>query len=137
VTTRERLYAWTEFRAALEPALAAQLAGNSEPFIALWSQSADAFIFGGLGGFERGIAEIGPRLRWAAERVVATGFRWENLKQEVGEDLALTVDLEHMVRHVDGKAHTRALRVTQVCRFEDGHWRIIHRHADEWRPSGR
>jgi hypothetical protein len=133
----DRLDAWVRFRVALEPALAAQLQGNSEPFIALWSQRLDVFIFGGLGGYERGITEIGPRLRWAAERVIATGFRWENLKQEVGEDLALTVDLEHMVRHVEGQAQTRALRVTQVCRFEDGAWRICHRHADEYRPSGR
>ena len=137
VSNMDRNSAWADFRAKLEPALAQQLQGNSEPFIALWSQSADVFIFGGLGGYERGIGEIGPRLRWASERVVATDFRWENLKTEVGTDLALTVDLEHMTRHVEGKAIVRALRVTQVCRFEDGAWRIIHRHADEWRPSGR
>lgn len=135
--TQDRLDAWTAFRAALEPALAAQLQGNSEPFIALWSQRPDVFLFGGLGGYERGIGEIGPRLRWAAGRVVATGFRWENLTSEVGQEMALTVDLEHMIRHVDGRAEPRALRVSQVCRFEDGRWRILHRHADEWRPSGR
>ncbi len=132
-----RTAAWARFRAVLEPALAAQLQGNSEAFIALWSQKPDVFIFGGLGGYERGIGEIGPRLRWAAQRVIATDFRLENLKSEVGEDLALCVDLEHMRRHVDGNSHQRALRVTQVCRFEDGAWRIIHRHADEYRPSGR
>lgn len=135
--SRDRLDAWASFRAALEPALAAQLAGNSEPFIALWSQRPDVFLFGGLGGYERGIAEIGPRLRWASERVIASDFRWENLVSQVGEEMALTVDLEHMVRHRDGAAQQRALRVTQVCRFEDGAWRICHRHADEWRPSGR
>lgn len=133
----DRMQAWADFRSRLEPALAAQLQGNSEPFIALWSQKPDVFIFGGLGGYERGIAEIGPRLRWAAQHVIATDFRWENLKTEVGHDMALTVDLEHMVRHVGGKAIQRALRVTQVCRFEDGGWRIFHRHANEWQPSGR
>ena len=134
---QDRIEAWAAFRDKLEPALAAQLQGNSEPFISLWSHKPDVFIFGGLGGYERGIAEIGPRLRWAAERVKATGFRLENLKVEVGRELALCVDLEHMIRHVDGKAIARALRVTQVCRFEDGAWRIFHRHADEFRPSGR
>ncbi len=133
----DRNKAWTDFRAKLEPALAAQLQGNSEPFIGLWSQKPDVFIFGGLGGYERGIGEIGPRLRWAAKHVVATGLRLENLKTEVGHDMAVCVDLEHMVRTVDGKPHSRALRVTQVCRFEDGAWRIFHRHADEYRPSGR
>jgi len=133
----DRITAWGEFRAKLEAALAAQLAGNSEPFIALWSQKPDVFIFGGLGGFERGIGEIGPRLRWAAERVVATDFRLENLKTVIGEDMAVCVDLEHMVRIRDGQRQPRALRVTQVCRFEEGAWRIFHRHADEFRPSGR
>ena len=133
----DRHAAWDQFREKLSPALAQQLAGNSEPFIALWSPKPDVFIFGGLGGYERGIGEIGPRLRWAALNVVATDFRHENLNTEIIGDMALTVDLEHMVRHVDGRAITRALRVTQVCRFEDGQWRIVHRHADEWRPSGR
>lgn len=134
---QDKTSAWDDFRARLEPALAAQLQGNSEPFIALWSQKDDVLIFGGLGGYERGISEIGPRLRWAAERVIATDFRLENLKTEVGTDMAVCVDLEHMVRHVDGRSYQRALRVTQVCRFEDGAWRICHRHADEYRPSGR
>lgn len=129
--------AWSDFRARLEPALRQQLQGNSEPFIALWSQKPDVFIFGGLGGYERGIGEIGPRLRWAAQHVVATDLRLENLKTEVGHDMAVCVDLEHMVRVVDGRPHPRALRVTQVCRYEDGAWRIFHRHADEFRPSGR
>lgn len=134
---QDRMTAWTTFRAALEPALAQQLQGNSEPFIALWSRKPDVFIFGGLGGYERGITEIGPRLRWAAKHVIATEFRLENLKTEVGQEMAMCVDLEHMLRHADGKSNQRALRVTQVCRFEDGAWRIFHRHADEYRPSGR
>ena len=137
MTTKDRLEAWDRLREQLGPALASQLAGNSEPFIALWSQQPDVFIFGGLGGYERGIGEIGPRLRWAAERVRASDFRHENLKTVVGQEMALTVDLEHMVRAVEGQAIVRALRVTQVCRFEAGDWRIFHRHADEYRASGR
>ncbi len=137
MTREARLTAWAAFRAKLETALEAQLQGDSEPWIALWSQKDNVFIFGGLGGYERGIAEIGARLRWSAERVIATDFRLENLKTEIGADMAVCVDLEHMVRHIDGKAQQRALRVTQVCRLENGEWRICHRHADEYRPSGR
>ena len=132
----DRRQAWDDFRARLEPALVQQLSGNSEPFIALWSQKPGVFIFGGLGGYERGIGEIGPRLRWAAKHVVASNLRLENLMTEVGHDMAVCVDLEHMLRVVDGRRHQRALRVTQVCHFEDGAWRIFHRHADEYRPSG-
>jgi hypothetical protein len=38
---------------------------------------------------------------------------------------------------VDGQAVPRVLRATQVYRLEGGEWRIVHRHADELRPSGR
>ena len=133
----DQIAAWNLFRAKLEPALAAQLQGNSEPFIGLWSQKPDVFIFGGLGGYEQGIGEIGPRLRWAAQHVVATDFRLENLKTEIGTGIALCVDLEHMVRLIDGRSNPRSLRVTQACRFENDAWRIFHRHADEFRASGR
>lgn len=30
----------------------------------------------------------------------------------------------------DGREVVQVLRVTQVCRWEDGRWRIVHRHAD-------
>ena len=72
-----------------------------------------------------------------AQHVVATDFRLENLKTEIGTGIALCVDLEHMVRLIDGRSNPRALRVTQACRFENDAWRIFHRHADEFRASGR
>jgi ketosteroid isomerase-like protein len=49
----------------------------------------------------------------------------------VGDDLAYTVDLEHMARHVGDRPHPRTLRCTQVYRREDGEWKVILRHADE------
>ena len=42
--------AFAAFRTAFEKAIAAQLAGNSEPFKALWSHKPDIMIFGAQGG---------------------------------------------------------------------------------------
>lgn len=128
---------FAEFRTGMAATIAAQLGGNVEPFIQLWSTAPDVMIFGGLGGYERGAAEVADRLRWAAARVDARLLRIENLMAEVRGDTAITADLEHMIRRLDGRDITRALRVTHGYRVEAGRWRIFYRHADEYRASGR
>lgn len=125
------------FRAHMAETVAGQLRGDSEPYLALWSHAPDIMIFGALGGFERGWPEIGHRLRWAATKVEARLVRIENLMTAVRGETAITADLEHMVRRVDGREIERALRVTHGYRVENGAWRIFYRHGDEYRPSGR
>jgi ketosteroid isomerase-like protein len=125
------------FRVAFEKALVAQGEGNAEPFIALWSPKPDVMIFGALGGMERGWSEIGDRLRWVTGRVSARITRLENLTTAINGTLALTADLEHTIRTLDGRSSERTLRVTQGYRFEDGAWKIFYRHGDVYRPSGR
>lgn len=125
------------FRQVLEPAIAAQLDGNSEPYLALWSHEPDVLILGALGGMERGWPEVAERLRWAATKVEARLVRLENLMTVVDGGMALTADLEHMIRRTDGREQSRALRVTQGYRIEDGQWRVFYRHGDELKPSGR
>lgn len=128
---------FAEFRKRHALAIAAQLEGNLEPYLALWSHQPDIMIFGGLGGYEQGWPEVGNRLRWAATKVVARLVRIENLMTTVSGEMALTADLEHMIRRVDGQDITRALRVTQGYRIEAGQWRVYYRHGDELKPSGR
>ncbi len=129
--------AFAAFRAEFEKAIAAQLEGNSEPFKALWSHKPDVMIFGAQGGMEQGWPEVGLRLDWVTSRVKARLTRVENVSTVINGTMALTADLEHMVRSLDGREFDRALRVTQGYRFEDGQWRIFYRHGDEFRPSGR
>ena len=94
-------------------------------------------IFGGLGGHERGYPEVFNRLRWAATKVDARMVRIENLSTVIEGTMAVTADLQHMVRIVDGSEHPRILRVTLGWRMEEDGWRIFYRHGDEYRPSGR
>ncbi len=126
-----------DFRKRHEATIAAQLEGNSEPYLSLWSHKPDIMIFGGLGGHEHGWPEVGNRLRWAATKVRARLVRIENLMTQVRGEWAITADLEHMIRFIDGQEIVRALRVTQAYRVEDGQWRVFYRHGDEYKASGR
>lgn len=131
------LKAFHDLQAELVSAAQSQLSGNVEPYLTHWSQNPDIFIFGGLGGYERGWPEVANRLRWAATRVHARLVRIENLVLTVEGTMAITADLQHMVRYVDGREIDRILRVTHGYRIEDGRWRIVYRHGDEYKPSGR
>lgn len=122
---------WEEARSKCQTALGQLIEGNSEPFKALWSRSDDTVIMGAFGGFECGWEEVSKRLDWASAGIGASRRRVENLLTVVGEDLACSVDLEHMERTSEGRSYHRVLRCTQVYRLEDGEWKVIVRHADE------
>jgi ketosteroid isomerase-like protein len=122
---------WEEARAKCQAALGDLVEGKPEAFKALWSQSDDVVIMGAFGGFERGWQQVADRLDWASAGIGAGGRRAENVLTVVGEDLACTVDLEHMERTSEGRTYHRVLRCTQVYRLEDGEWKVIVRHADE------
>ena len=122
---------WEEARAKCQAALNELVEGRPEPFKALWSRSNETVIMGAFGGFERGSEEVAKRLDWASAGIDASRRRVENVLTVVGEDLACTVDLEHMERTREGRTYHRVLRCTQVYRLEDGEWRVIVRHADE------
>jgi hypothetical protein len=128
---------WQRFRTRFQIALDATHAEKPEMFKELWSHRADVSILGALGGFERGWSEVGPRLDWASTQVRATGLRLENILTVVGQGMAITADLERMMRVVDGQPVPRTLRCTQVYRIEEGEWKIFHRHADELQPAAR
>jgi hypothetical protein len=128
--------AFSAFRKQFETAIAAQLAGDSGPFKELWSHKPDVMIFGAQGGMEKGWPEVGDRLDWVSGVVRARLTSVENVSTVINGTIALTADLEHMVRSLDGREFERTLRVTQSYRFEDGMWKIFYRHGDEFRPSG-
>jgi ketosteroid isomerase-like protein len=129
--------AWKRMRAAYEVALRAMLQGDPMPFKALWSHRDDISLYGALGGMERGWAEVRPRYDWVSQAMIAEGIRIENLHIEISGDVAVAVDLEHMVRTIDGKRIPRTLRVTHCYRKEGSAWKIFHRHGDELRPAER
>jgi len=110
-------------------------AGRPESFKALWSHTDDVVIMGAFGAYERGWEQVSARLDWAAKGIAATDRSEENLVTVVGEDLAYTVDLEHMTRHTGGQPRPYTLRCTQAYRRQDGEWKVMLRHADPLLPK--
>jgi len=104
--------------------------GDAEPRLALWSRQDPVTLYGAkLTG--SGWADLEPKFRevasWFAESVA---YEFEVVAAGASGDLAYTVGYEHNNVSMDGKSTTYTLRVTHVYRREDGHWRIVHRHAD-------
>lgn len=120
-----------QFVTLCQEALGHLVEGRPDPFKALWSHADDVVIMGAFGGHERGWEKVSARLDWAAKGIGATDRTVENIVTTVGEDLAFTVDLEHMTRRVGDRKQPRTLRCTQAYRRENGQWKVVLRHADE------
>lgn len=122
---------WDRFVSRCQQALGELVEGRPEPFKALWSHADDVVIMGAFGGYERGWQQVSARLDWAAKGIKSTDRSAENVLAVVNDDLAYTVDLEHMTRHAGDQLVPRTLRSTQVYRREGGEWKVVLRHADE------
>jgi len=122
---------WNRFVARCQQALGELVEGRPEAFKALWSHADDVVIMGAFGGYERGWDQVSARLDWAAKGINATNRAAENIVTVVADDLAYTVDLEHMTRRAGDQPQPRTLRCTQIYRRENGEWKVILRHADE------
>lgn len=114
-------------------ALAAIIRGDVSGYAALYSEQDDITIGNPFGPFARGRANViatgeGAAARYRDGEIV--GF--EEVSRHVGDGLACVVEVERFrakVGDADDMASV-ALRVTSVFRWEDGAWRLAHRHAD-------
>jgi SnoaL-like domain len=109
--------------------LSHQVAGNSEPFLAVWSRSDDVAILGAVGTHAQGWSDVRTHLLGAARSLNWTNLSVERLLTEASEGLAVTVVLEHMARETE-EPTTRTLRTTQAYRREPEGWRLFLRHAN-------
>jgi ketosteroid isomerase-like protein len=107
--------------------------GDATALQVLYSHREDVTVMGGFGGFERGWAEVGPRLAWAASHFHGGDYSQHNISMTVGRNVACLVCLERWARNDrDGRpVPVMELRVTQTFRLEGDRWRLMHRHADE------
>lgn len=126
----------TELDRAVEQshdALAAIIRGDVSGYADLYSEQDDITIGNPFGPFARGRRAViatgeGAAARYRDGEIV--GF--EEISRHVGDDLACVVEVERFrakVGEMDDFASV-ALRVTSVFRWEDGAWRLAHRHAD-------
>jgi ketosteroid isomerase-like protein len=124
---------FTSFLADVEASQVQLVNGHPESFKALWSHRDEVTLAGGLGGaIAKGWAQVGERLDWVATQYSKGTRVHQEVARSVGDDLAYVV-MKETIRFTspgDGKPVVQELRVTQICRREDGRWRIVHRHAD-------
>ena len=109
------------------------VAGNPEPFKALWSHDADVTVLGGFGGYALGWDEVSKNTDFAASRFHgARSFGIKQLAHSASGDLGYAVWIEHGEVRVEGRDDyvPVVIRVTHVFRRQDGAWKIIHRHGD-------
>ena len=87
-----------------------------------------------IGGYQVGFDEVSKLLTAASKTQTFESWSAENLITIAGDDLAMSVELEHYGRDVDGEEEQMTLRATQIYRRENGEWRVIHRHGDILQP---
>ena len=104
--------------------------GDVEPRLALWSRTDPVTLFGAKYSGS-GWAELDPMFHTVASWFSdSTEYDFEVVAAGASDGPAYTVGYEHNRVKVDGEPRTYTLRATHVYRREDGHWRIVHRHAD-------
>lgn len=118
--------------ARLRAALADVAKGDVGPIKALYSHADDATSMYGWGGYEKGWEAISKRWDWAGQQFKGGTVSHENVTTILGGELAYTTDIETFDVKLPGldQATRWTNRVTHVFRFEEGGWRLLHRHAN-------
>lgn len=119
-------------------ALQSLVAGDPDPYLALWSHADDVTVLGGFGGWVRGWDQVRQNTASAASRFAGGQLQVEPLASGASADLAYAVWIERGAVRLAGAEGPTPLvvRVTQIFRREDGAWKLIHRHGDQVVPKG-
>ena len=107
--------------------------GDPEPVKELFSHRGDVMLANPFGPAVSGWAEASQALDYASSRFRdgnVTSF--DEVARYVGAGLAVIHELEQWQARVGGAENLSefGLRVTTTFRYEDGAWKIVHRHAD-------
>jgi ketosteroid isomerase-like protein len=108
--------------------------GDPQPFKDICSHADYVTIVGGMGGVEKGWANVEKRYEWAASRFSTDNSepQSEIVSLVATPDMAYAVEIERSAARMAGSSELQqlALRVTTVFRREGGQWKVVHRHAD-------
>lgn len=107
--------------------------GRPDGYKALWSHRSDVTLAGGFDGtIEQGWEHVAKRLDWASTQFIKGRNEIHRLAYASNGNIGYLIQTEHVVFNTPDRAEVteRNYRVTMLFRYEEGSWRIIHRHAD-------
>lgn len=122
---------FNRFLQTRKQAALAYVSGDAGPLDALLTRVDPATFFDAQGGQLLGAETVKARYD-ANARVFRKGGAGELEILQSGScgELAFWTGVQHAEVHLRGKHASMTLRVTEVFRFEDGGWKLVHRHAD-------
>jgi ketosteroid isomerase-like protein len=128
----------TEVVPALENEVHALQNGNAAPRKALWSHNEPLSLFGAE-RTARGWREVEPIFdRLAGSFSDGQSCTYEVVSADLSGDLGYVAAIERSsARTGDNELQQYTLRVTTIFRFEDGQWKVVHRHGDPLDEASR
>ena len=104
--------------------------GDAGPRKALWSHRDPVTLFGAVRSGS-GWEELRRVFDWLGSQFSNGTFEYEVLAAGASGDLGYIVGIEHSSASIGGaEPAAYELRVTTICRRENGEWKVVHRHAD-------
>lgn len=112
--------------------------GDAAPLDAISARELPATFFGPKGDLRKGAAEVIETYKSDAgffEKGGATEF--QILQMAANDGIAYWVGIQIAYTRIKGRAEAVQfrLRVTEIFRREEGDWKLVHRHADEYKPE--
>lgn len=104
--------------------------GDAGPRKAMWSHHDPVTLFGAARNAS-GWDELDRLFDWLESQFSNGSYQYEVLAAGASGDLAYIVGIEHSSVSIGGaEPEAYELRVTTICRRENGEWKVVHRHAD-------
>lgn len=104
--------------------------GDAGPRKAMWSHDDPVTLFGAARSAS-GWGELRRLFDWLESQFSNGTYEYEVLAADASGDLGYIVGIEHSSVSVGGaEPEAYELRVTTICRRENGDWKVVHRHAD-------
>lgn len=113
--------------------LNAMFAGDPEPFAKLYSHADDVTYMGAEGTYHIGWDEVYRDWKTQAERSLGGHVEGAEIRVIVSGTMAsATHYTKGTVRTAEGKTIGQQVRETSVFRLENGEWKMIGHHADNY-----
>ena len=116
-----------------EQAAMAYTNGDAAPLDDIVPRSGDASFFPPHGGSVRGASDVAARYNHDAKLFAPGGStKLEVLQSGADGDVAFWIGFQKAEVRMNGndKPVPMKLRITELFRFRDGGWKLVHRHAD-------